>query len=162
MSAERKIYLKYIGAFSFTFMFVYMWIILSGKTLITSWDGLTQHYTALRYIGDYIKNAIYSTLNGGGIQEFDFNLGLGSDIIHTFSYYGLGDIELLVLAAICPQKYMEGLYCFLVYSKMLLAGICFLRLTRELECDVKASRIASLAYIYCNFALETSWGHYFF
>lgn len=159
---ERKIYLKYVSVFSLIFIFVYLWIILSGKTLISFWDGLTQHYTALRYIGNYIKDTISGTLNGASIQEFDFDLGVGSDIIHTFSYYGLGDIELLLLAAVCPQKYMEILYCILIYSKMALAGICFLRLTREMKCDEKSSLIASLAYVYCNFALESSWGHYFF
>lgn len=66
------------------------------------------------------------------------------------------------IASIVPTAYTESLYGFLVYGKMFLAGLCFIQLCRELETDNGSVWIGAPMYPFCNFGIESTYGHYFF
>lgn len=155
--------LKYCVIFTFVFLGSFWWIVTGNKTFVSTWDGMPQHYVALAYIGEYIRKLWTSLWNGNfEFYTWDFSLGMGADIWQTFNYYGLGDPMIGFLSALVPTVYTEVLYGFLVYSKMFLAGLCFIQLCRELEIYNSSIWIGALMYPFCNFGVESAYGHYFF
>lgn len=156
-------FVKYILLFSLVFVSSFFWIFATNKSFISTWDGMPQHYVALAYIGEYLRKLWNSFFAGNfKVWTYDFSIGMGADILQTFNYYGLGDIEIEILSFLVPTRYTEILYGFLVYSKMMFAGICFILLCRELNLYNDSVILGAIMYPFCNFGIESAYGHYFF
>ena len=83
---------------TFTFLFlvfaflVYCTYIFTGRTFVKGTeDGLRQHLVALTYYGNFLR-----TLLSGSVIQWDFNIGEGSDVFQTLSYYVTLNVKLLL------------------------------------------------------------------
>lgn len=160
--SKAVFYSVYTVVFLVIFFLGYMSFFLSGKSLIWNCDGFNQHYPALIYIGRYYRRIFLNILRGNfNIPLFDFNIGMGENIIAVLNYYGLGD-PLLLLSAFVPSSQSEVLYDALIVLRMYLSGIAFSAFCFYFHKPRLSILIGSIIYVFCGFALILSVRHPFF
>lgn len=137
--------------------------LLDDKSLIWKVDGLNQHYSALVYLGKYLRNIISTLFSTGklSIPLWDATIGYGSDILSTLNYYVIGD-PLNLLSVFVPEALTEYLYEFLIFLRIYLAGIAFSAYCRMMKKGRFATLCGSFTYAFCAFALYTAGRHPFF
>ena len=97
--------LCYSGCFLIISLCVFSFFYLNEKTFIWAYDGIPQHFNALLYYREWLRE-IFSTLfteHRIEIPMWSMDIGYGSDIITTLHYYVLGD-PLTLLAALVPKE----------------------------------------------------------
>lgn len=162
-----KFSLAYLILFSLVFIFVavicYTPFIIREQSLIWETDGLSQHYLALMYIGQWLREVLRTIFieHSFSIPVWDFSIGSGADALTTFNYYGLGD-PLCLLSVFVPAKYTVHLYNFLIILRIYLAGIFF-----SLFCFYKKHRcfetlLGAFTYMFCGYTLFAGVRHPFF
>lgn len=146
-SLNRRYYATYVVAFLLVFFFAYaLPYLYVGKELMTTGDGLRQHFVWFAYIGRVFREALRSLLSGDG---FAFPLwcqyeGFGSDVLTTGGLY-FGD-PFVYLSILCPRAYSEYLYNALIAVRMCLAGAAFSFYVKQRVDNNKAVLCASLVY----------------
>ena len=129
-----------------------------------SGDGFRQHFRALLYYSDYLKNII-KTLSDSGkfvIPQWDFVIGEGSDILKSLHYYCIGDI-FTFFCFLCPRDRMYIYYDFATIMRMFCSGIAFSELCfykQKNNCFIILA--ASLIYAFCPLSLSNLGAHVFF
>jgi len=167
-SRKTLYFFVYTFAFAFVAFIVFYLYIVDGKSFVWvgktgSDDGLVQNYNALLYYGKYLRS-IASTLFATGkfvIPMWDFNLGLGSDVLTTLHYYVIGD-PLDLLSAFVKSKDTETLYSALVILRLYLSGLAFSLYCFKMKKGRFAALAGSLVYVFCGFALFASVRHPYF
>ena len=160
----KKFFLLYSAAFLVCAALCYFWFIINKKTLIINSDGWRQHFAAFVYFGKYgreILETLFET-HKFVLPQWDFSIGLGSDILTTLHFYAIGDpLDLLSIA--CPAKYAAYLYSFLSLFRLYLAGLSF-----GAFCFVKKQNhassitVGSLVYVFTLFGMFIVSHHPFF
>jgi len=160
---KGKVLLLYTLLFLCTFVLAYSPFLREGKSFIWSaYDGWSQHYPALVYIGRYLRNFALNFLHGEWtIPLFDLNLSMGADVIATLNYYGFGN-PLYLLSAIVPTHYTEYLYSFLIVVRLYLAGIAFLAFCSYYKKPYTHAIIGSLVYVFSGYAVFSAVRHPYF
>ena len=71
----------------------YCWFLIKGKTLIVDSDGWRQHFAAFVYLGQYGREVARTLLTTHKLilPQWDFSIGLGSDVLTTLHFYAIGD-----------------------------------------------------------------------
>ena len=163
LSIFKKILILYTLAFCIIILIGFAGYIFSGNTFIHTADAWDQHYRALVYIGQYLREITRNILGGNfSIPTWDFTIGQGSDIITTLSYYGLGD-PLSLLAIFVPTKYTWILYGFLIVLKMYLSGLAFIAMCLYFKKkNVYAILSGAIAYVFCAWTAVTCTYHTMF
>ena len=154
---KKKYYIQYTVAWALLSVFLFIIFALNGKSLIWMYDGKTQHFPALVYIGEYLKKAI-----GGNFSMMDFHIGQGFDVISSLNYYGFGD-PLNLLAVLVPRANMEVLYIVLIFIRLYLAGVTFSAycfVTKRGE--ERSVLIGSIVYVFSGMSLFVCVRHPFF
>ena len=153
----------YTVAFFVVYLVVYSSFIIYGKNMIWVDDGLQQHYSALAYYGQWLRSIVVELFTNHKISPdlWNFNIGLGSDVITNFHYYALGD-PLCLLSALVPVKYTEYLYGFLIILRMYLAGLSFMFYCKKMKQNTLYSVFGALIYIFCYFGMDGGVRHPFF
>lgn len=129
-----------------------------GRIMISSVDGVTQHYTLFRYV----RSAARDLLAGNGFKMVNLQLGQGLDVIGTLSYYGLLD-PVNLLAVISPDAAMEWAYGAAILLRIYLAGLFFMLFLRKIRLkDDWALPIAALMYAFCGYFLKAALRHPYF
>ena len=96
------------------------------------------------------------------MPQWDFSIGLGSDILTTLHFYAIGDpLDLLSIA--CPAKYAAYLYSLLSLFRLYLAGLsfgafCFIKKQNH----VSSITVGSLVYVFTLFGMFIVSHHPFF
>jgi len=158
----HQFYLVFTGLFSIIFILAYCWFLVYGKSFIWQDDGLKQHFIALAYWGNYLRSAVSSILSGNfNLPLWDFNIGYGSDIIQTLSFYVIGD-PLALGAVFVPERFTEYLYNFLVILRIYLCGIAFLHYCKSIEIECFYALCGSFIYMFCGFTIGSATRHPFF
>lgn len=85
----NNIFLLYTIAFLLLSSVILLVANFKEVSLVYDADALVQHFPAQFFMNDYIYDAIRSF--GKNAASFNFNLGLGQDILTTYHYYGLTD-----------------------------------------------------------------------
>ena len=127
LNSKKKFYFLYSGIFALFSLLILFFYYSQGKSLIDFYgDGFRQHYRALLYYADLLKEIFAGLLKDGKliIPQWDFSIGEGSDILTTLHYYGIGD-PVLFLSVFCPDRYMYLFYDISVFVRMYLSGIAF-------------------------------------
>lgn len=162
---RRKYYLAYTAVFALMFFCVYIWYLGNGRSLIWEKDGLFQHYRALAYYGDYLRDILRTLWNEHKlvIPEWDFNIGQGADIKMIMHYYVMGD-PLALLSVAVPVRYTHLLYSFLVILRIYLSGIAFSELCFGTGKDNrKAVLVGAMTYAFAYWTIFNLARHpYFF
>lgn len=160
----KKFFLLYSAAFLVCAALCYFWFIINKKTLIVNTDGWRQHFAAFVYFGKYgreILETLFET-HKFVLPQWDFSIGLGSDILTTLHFYTIGDpLDLLSIA--CPAKYAAYLYSFLSLFRLYLAGLsfgafCFIKKQNH----ISSVTVGSLVYVFTLFGMFIVSHHPFF
>lgn len=154
---KKSYYIIYSILFILIASFVFSFFYLTGKSFIWKKDGLFQHFNALTYYGEYLRECIKTR----SMPLWDFKLGYGADIITTLHYYVLGD-PLNLLAVFVPAEHVEWLYNVLILLRFYLAGISFSIYSRERGNSGFSTLAGSIIYTFCGYALLAGVRHPYF
>ena len=133
LSLCKKAILLYSMIFTLVIGIGFLSYFVDGNTFVHTGDGWDQHYRALIYIGQYLREIARNFLSGNfSIPTWDFTIGEGADIITSLGYYGLGD-PLTLLSAIVPTKYAWTLYGFLIVLRIYIAGLAFIAMCLQFK-----------------------------
>lgn len=155
----------------YTLMFILMCIaaflpfFMEGKNFV--WgagveDGLSQHFSALAYYGEMIRQFFRNLIQGHPkIIMWNMNVGYGADIIATLNYYAIGD-PLNLLYGFVSVKNTEAMYNFMILLRMYLAGIAFILYARKMKKRSNGTVIGALVYVFCGFCFRLGLRHPFF
>ncbi|MCD7894800.1 MAG: YfhO family protein [Erysipelotrichaceae bacterium] len=165
--SKKQYYLLYTLIFFIMIILVFCLFIISNKSFVWKDDGLKQHYRALIYYGQWLRNIIKNLIFNHvlDISTYSFSIGYGSDIISTLQYYVIGD-PLNLLSVLIPTKYMAYFYSILILVRFYLSGITF-----SIFCWYKKDKydykqisilVGSFVYIFCGYALFAGVRHPYF
>lgn len=131
---------------------------LFGKHMVGVRDGVHQHFTALCYVRDAIRDLFA----GNGFKMVDLQLGQGLDTVGTLAYYGLFD-PINWIAALFSVQSMEICYGALILARLYLIGLFFMLYLRKIRVrDPWAVSIAGIVYVCCGFFWKGVPRHPFF
>lgn len=155
--------LVYSLFFSVVALLVYAPYIFRGRSFIWETDGLSQHYLALTYIGQWIREIFRNFFIEGtfSIPLWDFSIGTGGDILTTFNYYGLGD-PLCALSAFVPEEYTVHLFNLLVIVRLYLSGLFFSFYCFRMKQRGFSVFIGAISYVFSGYAIYSGARHPFF
>lgn len=154
---------KYFYIFSYTILFVFIFTImfatffLSGRSFVRNVDGYSQHLKTLMYIRKYYTEALVNKT----FPSYDFNLGLGGNVLTTLTYYGFFD-PLNIISAFIPLRYTEYLYGFLIMLRVYLSGLTFIFMCKHFEKKKMDSILGALIYISSSYVIFLGIKHPFF
>lgn len=155
----------------YTLMFLLMCIVAflpfltEGKSFV--WgagveDGLSQHFSALAYYGESLREFFHNLLAGHPkLVMWDMSLGYGADIIATLNYYAIGDPLNLLYGFVSPKN-TETMYNFMILLRMYLAGITFIMYARKMKKRSYGTVIGALVYVFSGFCFRLGLRHPFF
>ena len=125
-SKRRRYYAAYTIVFLLIVLFCYSGFLVSGRSLIWKRDGFTQHFRALVYYSEYLRNILNRLVTGQMpvIPEWDFAIGEGADILNTFHYYVIGD-PFALFSVFVPTRLMPFFYSGACILRLYLAGVAF-------------------------------------
>lgn len=153
---KSKIYLIYTAIFFVMSLIIYFIFIKNGKTFIWNSDGYNQHFSILYNFNETIRNAFQN-----GIPTFNWNLGLGIDVIGQFSYYILGD-PFAYITLLFPMDKLDLAYSLLVIVRMYFVGIAFIAYCRYNKKETFNTLLGTIIYTFSGFALYAGVRHPFF
>lgn len=155
----------------YTLMFLLMCIVAflpfftEGKSFV--WgagveDGLSQHFSALAYYGEALREFFHNLLAGHPkLVMWDMSLGYGADILSTLNYYAIGDPLNLLYGFVSPKN-TETMYDFMILLRMYLAGITFIIYARKMKKRSYGTVIGALVYVFSGFCFRLGLRHPFF
>lgn len=155
----------------YTLMFLLMCItaflpfFIEGKSFV--WgagveDGLSQHFSALAYYGEALREFFCNLLAGHPkLVMWDMSLGYGADILSTLNYYAIGDPLNLLYGFVSPKN-TETMYDFMILLRMYLAGITFIMYARKMKKRSYGTVIGALVYVFSGFCFRLGLRHPFF
>ena len=106
------------------------------KSFVWANDGLSQHFNAFVYLGDYLRGILKTLFTEGRlvIPMWEFGIGYGADIITTLQYYVLGDpVAIFSIVPVGGQE--EELYGLLILLRLYLSGVAFCAFCRKWTVD---------------------------
>jgi len=119
-------FLAYSAIFATIFAFGFISLYASGKTLLASDDGRTQHLPALIHMSEWLREYAANAVKGEFMPRlFDFRIGLGEDLLTSLKVNSTPISPLNLLSAFVPSRSMEGYYNFVVIMRMYFAGLAF-------------------------------------
>ena len=160
---HKKYYLIYTGVFLIMTLGVFCHFLFSRRSFIWEPDGYQQHYTALVYIGRWLRKLFRSVFleHRLVLPMWDLNIGYGADILTTLEFYGFGN-PFSLLSAIVPSAYTEYLYNGLSILYLYLSGLAFSSYCFSKNRKETAVMAGAFSYIFCGYALCVSVRHPFF
>ena len=125
-------------------------------------DGLSQHFSALAYYGEALREFFHNLLAGHPkLVMWDMSLGYGADILSTLNYYAIGDPLNLLYGFVSPKN-TETMYDFMILLRMYLAGITFIMYARKMKKRSYGTVIGALVYVFSGFCFRLGLRHPFF
>lgn len=151
---RRNYYLYYTIMFMVSMAGASLWFFANNKSFVWSVDGLTQHYNALAYYGEYLRKIVRELWDNKRlvIPLYNFSLGYGADIFTTLQYYIFGD-PLNLLSVFVQPEHTEYLYAVLMFIRMYLAGIAFSIYARSRKKGNKEVLLGCMVYLFSEYAL---------
>lgn len=150
---KRNYWIVYSCVFLIMLCFVFGSFYVNKKSFIWSFDGLNQHFPALIYLSQYLREFLKNLFSGTfQLPMWDLRVGLGSDVLTSLNYYSFGD-PLDLIAVFFSADKMELCYNLLVLLRLYLAGVFFSAYCFEIGKNRFPTLIGSLSYIFCGYSL---------
>lgn len=158
-----KFYGGYTVLFTICMICTSLYFIYNKSTFIWSVDGISQHYNALAYYGEYLRDILWNLFEKHSIiiPTYDFSIGYGADVLNTLHYYVIGD-PLNLLAVFVPKEHTEILFHVLVILRIYLAGITFSVFARSRGNRSSAVLAGVPIYLFSEYVLYFFCKHPFF
>lgn len=153
----------YTFFFILTFGLVFISFYLGKYSFVNVTDGLDQQYVSLLYFHRW-GQAVWKTFIATGKWEFpvwDLNIGLGTEIFTTISYY-ICVPPISLVAIFCPETWLEHFYALEFIFRLFLAGISFSLFARWHKKSNWGVLFGSLTYCFCGFVVQKGIQHTFF
>lgn len=156
-SRKRRVYFGcYTAAFivvAFITLFVYP---SNGRALIWNIDGIEQYYPFFVYEGQWLREIVSNLLSGQGLQIplWVHELGYGMDVPSTLDTFF---DPLNLLSGLCPERYSEYLFQFLVVFRLYLAGAAFSLLALRFKIGRFPTLVGALLYALCGTAMAVAY-----
>ncbi|MBQ6326986.1 MAG: YfhO family protein [Clostridia bacterium] len=109
---------SYTGLFLCGMAVLTLVLLVTGKTLVWSVDGVRQPYVVLGFLSRLIRQL----LRGDPYRMMSFSLGQGMDIMTTCTYYGYTD-PLSLLSVFFSGNGLETAYTLICFLRIYLAGV---------------------------------------
>lgn len=157
--------LLYTLVFLFMTVVVFHYFLVWGRVSVWYYDGKTQNYNALVYIGvwgrDLLKNIFIN--HSFEIPTYSFTLGYGGDVVQFLHFYGLGD-PFNLLSVFVPSGKTIFLYHILIIVRLYLAGYAFSRMCLYFNKNIDRYAVlaGALAYVFGAYALISATRHPYF
>lgn len=161
--SRRKFYIAYTVLFAVLLVLVFSFMQFVGTSLVRKSDGFRQHLKALTYYGQWLRQLARNLLSEHrlSLTEFNFSLGLGSDVITTLHYYVIGD-PLNLLSAVVPSDYTVYLFEALLFVRLYLSGLTFSHYCFHKGLKNQFGILAgAFVYAFCGFSLVAMRHPYF-
>ena len=162
---RKRYYLIYTGVFCAFAALMILLLAIKGKSNINyTSDGMNQHYRALLYYSNYLKNIVSTFIHTGKLEVmlWDHTIGEGSDIINTLHGYGVGD-PIAFLSILVPEKLMPAFYVFNALIRPYLGGLVFSMLCFYKKMENPYGVLAgALTYAFCFWSLQSFTLHIYF
>lgn len=158
MKKKIKIISIYTILFICISLVVFSPFLLNGRSFIWEVDGFQQHFIVFSDFSRILKEILKDPFH---IQQFSWNIGLGSDILGQYSYYIVGDI-FSYLSAFCPENMLAYLYTFLIVFRFYCSGLAFMAFSFYKKHTNFQTLIGALIYAFCAFNLVGCIKHPYF
>ncbi|MBE5814274.1 MAG: hypothetical protein E7320_03570 [Clostridiales bacterium] len=165
---EKKKTFHYYSTYTLCFLilsfFCFSWYIFSGRSLIWQTDGWEQHFRALLYYSEYLRDIIGNLITEHRlvIPDWNFYISEGNGIISTLNYYVIGD-PIALLSVFVPAQYMHYFYSFSCILRLYLAGIAFSVLAFGTGAKNQYGVLAgALSYSFCEWMFYNAARHPYF
>lgn len=152
-----KTYVMYTGLFLLMVLVIFSYFALTKTSFIWESDGFTQHY---QLFVDYISK-LREWISGGDFPMWDWNIGLGADVLYSYGYYVIGD-PVVYLGLLFPSSLMEEAYHILILLRVWAIGASFLFFARNQKVSHYSGLTAAIAYAFTHFAIFNITRHPFF
>lgn len=151
--------LLYTIVFAVTAVLVFFPFYDAHATFVWNPDGTAQHYTAFIYFGKYLREIVRNLLAGNLIiPQYDFSMGLGSDVLQALHYYVIGD-PLNLVSVLIPSKYAAFAYTLLMLFRYYLAGLAFCAFAKYKKMPTSGTIAGALIYIFTSYSLYMALRH---
>lgn len=161
---KKKYFLIYTLIFIFSAFFINLPFIRENLTYLRDVDTFTQHYVALEYYGEWLRE-FFRTLfveHRFEFRNFDFSIGMGADVVKALNYYAIGD-PLNLLSVFVPSKHIPVLYTVIAVLRYYLAGIAFsLYCFERKHSNLYGVLTASVIYVFSTYGFLAGLNHSFF
>ncbi len=153
----KRYYTIYTLLFIAMALCIFGQFIYYGKAMIEYHDALHQYYASFEYFSDYMQD-IFRTLFTTGHLEiplWDFNIGMGGDVLTSLNYYVIGD-PLNLIAVFFKNEQLELVFQLLILFRLYLAGLAFSLFCRKIGFQGRGTMVGAFIYSFSAFALYTS------
>lgn len=125
-------------------------------------DGLVQHFNAVAYWGEYLREFVKNLIHGKfRLPMWDMSIGYGGDILTTLNYYAVGD-PLNLIYVFSNRHTAEYFYDFAVILRMYLIGLSFICYGCYMKKDSHGILFGSFVYLFSGFMFKSALRHPFF
>lgn len=156
-SITSRTYLVYSGLFLVMISLIYIYFVWTGTSFIWENDGFTQHY---QLFYDYIFK-LRGAFSGEGLSFWDWNIGMGADVLYSYGYYVIGD-PFVYLGLLFPASLMEFAYHMLILLRIWAIGISFILFMKSQRISHHSGLAAAIGYSFTHFAIFNVTRHPFF
>lgn len=161
---KKLFFLIYTNLFAVVALFTFIHFYLNETSLVLWGDGFRQHYKALLYYSRFLRELFTNVFieHNLVIPQWDFTIGLGSDVITTFTYYSIGD-PFALFAAFVPEDSLLYYYEAMIIARLYLSGVAFCYMCFEFkQKNWYAILAGAIAYVFCSYALFAGVRHPYF
>ena len=144
----------YTVLFSLMSVIIFSYFYLSGKTFISTVDGVSQYYKTLIYYHRYLLDILSNLFRNHQliVPQWEFHLGEGADILAAM-YHTIGD-PIAAFVMFVPEEYVYLFYDLTIVLRIYLSGLCFLVLCQYLKKGNLFGRLAgAMVYDFCYWML---------
>lgn len=138
---------------------VFIYFAVTGTSLVWNPDGTAQHLTVFAYYGEYLRELVSNFFSGNfAVKQFDFSIGLGSDVLTSMHYYAIGD-PLNLLSVFVPVKYSAYGFSALVLLRYYLSGLSFCALAKYKRINQFGTICGSVLYVFTAYTMYMAVRH---
>ncbi len=151
LRVNRTYVIRYTLLFLAMSVLVFSPFIAGRTSLVKKIDGMSQYIVYLRYMGQYLRDALKQILHGNfSLPSYDFSIGMGDDIGQIVRFHPFDFLSVFV-----PSKYTEILYEVILLLRFYTAGLTFSVFAFSRKGTTSAVNVlsGSVVYVFCGFML---------
>lgn len=153
-----RIYFEYTILFFFLALCIFGSYLLLGHTYLWTKDVLNQHLPLLEQYRAALLNWLHHPTT---INQWSWQMGLGSDTFAVYSYYSIGDI-FAYLALLFPASKITTAFAVISILRMYCVGLSFVFFTQHFRFRNSTVLIGTTTYLVNSFLLYAAIAQPFF
>jgi len=158
-NVSKKTAVYYTVLFLLMTVLIYGYFVREQKSFIWDGDGFSQHYLVFKdYLSMWRGFLSHPTV---GFPFWDWNIGLGADVIASYGYYVIGD-PFVYFGLLFPEGLTELAYHVLVLVRVYAVGLAFLAFCRQMKIKNPGALVGSILYTFTFYVVLNVVRHPFF